>query len=347
MNISSAYKPFLPTQRSTSSAFSPNANPDEDWTKISDLSERRRIQNRIAQRNYRKKLKRRHEDIAYCGTASSTSPEPATRRQATRDAKVAVSATPCSRESSYPDNSLHPSPPTTPAAAAAAATSGHHTHKQHGLATSNAMTIQAPPPALAPHSNFVNSISSIYSSSPASDFSTPEVPEWSDLSSNNHISLPYGKHQPPFSSPPPMTMQPIALIASHPGTAPYNSGAPYSHWNIYSTGDYYIQPCYVPPVADEIRLRPVAYGVGIDNYVDKHPLTPFGTNDTSIPGTDILTPASEFGTGSLLQSHLQSPIFSQEQSPPLSHCSDADIETRDGSPASSSCAFPATPQLQI
>ncbi|KAJ4125291.1 hypothetical protein NW754_013577 [Fusarium falciforme] len=53
-----------------SSAFSASANPDEDWTKVSDLTERRRIQNRIAQRNYRKKLKRRLEDLEHCAGSS-------------------------------------------------------------------------------------------------------------------------------------------------------------------------------------------------------------------------------------------------------------------------------------
>jgi hypothetical protein len=39
--------------RRTSNAFSGSVNSDEDWTKVTDLTERRRIQNRIAQRTYR------------------------------------------------------------------------------------------------------------------------------------------------------------------------------------------------------------------------------------------------------------------------------------------------------
>ncbi|KAF3913281.1 hypothetical protein ABW20_dc0100336 [Dactylellina cionopaga] len=72
---------MTPRKRSKSPSNSSlsQARPEEDWTKITDLAERRRIQNRIAQRNYRKKLKRRLLELENRASSPETDSPPQSR----------------------------------------------------------------------------------------------------------------------------------------------------------------------------------------------------------------------------------------------------------------------------
>ncbi|KAG9194330.1 hypothetical protein G6011_04365 [Alternaria panax] len=51
---------------------------DEDWRTLTDANERRRVQNRIAQRNYRRNIKRRLQQLEVFNRSTSGSP-PATK----------------------------------------------------------------------------------------------------------------------------------------------------------------------------------------------------------------------------------------------------------------------------
>ncbi|KAK7927823.1 hypothetical protein PG985_004924 [Apiospora marii] len=98
----------------TSSAVSPSANPDEDWTKISDLAVRRRIQNRIAQRNYRKKLKRRLEDLERRAATVDGSSTGSERKVQTPTSKMIEKPVKGSKSITVLHKTAQPGPQSTP-----------------------------------------------------------------------------------------------------------------------------------------------------------------------------------------------------------------------------------------
>ncbi|KAF2844460.1 hypothetical protein T440DRAFT_523476 [Plenodomus tracheiphilus IPT5] len=98
--------------------------PADDWSEVKDPVKRRQMQNRIAQRNYRRRLKKKLEDLEHRDKSNGASPSKS--NDASPNASTSQHKSPslvAERPKAYPGerqsseaSSMAPSPPSPPAA---------------------------------------------------------------------------------------------------------------------------------------------------------------------------------------------------------------------------------------